>query len=124
MNTFPTTPVPNPIKSNSIDEEKVLSADQATADSQALRSQAQFIDSKTKDQIALTELKKEYAGNVMVFLWFWFGALCISMFIYFVSQLTLSREIPKEVILGMLTSTAVVVGLVGYILKGLFGNNQ
>ena len=87
-------------------------------------AKAKLENAKAEDQIALTKLKGEYAAAIMFFLWFWFGALCLATLTYFSSQLTLNKEIPKEVILGMFTTTAVVVGLVGYILKGLFGNGN
>lgn len=88
------------------------------------KARAKLDDAKAEDQIALTKLKSQYAGAVMFFLWFWFGALCLATLTYFSSQLALNKEIPKEVILGMFTATAIVVGLVGYILKGLFGNGN
>jgi len=92
--------------------------------SEETKAKAKLDNAKAEDQIALTKLKGEYAGAVMIFLWFWFGALCLATLTYFSSQLTLNKEIPKEVIIGMFTATAVVVGLVGYILKGLFGNGK
>ncbi|MFM5394191.1 hypothetical protein ACEUAB_08550 [Aeromonas veronii] len=102
--------------------ESELNAEYAQID--ARKAQAKLDDAKAEDQIALTKLKSQYAGAVMFFLWFWFGALCLATLTYFSSQLALNKEIPKEVILGMFTATAVVVGLVGYILKGLFGNGN
>jgi|GEM_PF-3954206 len=53
----------------------------------------------------------------------WCGLIFIAIFAYFYSLISLDKEIPKEVILGMFTATTVVIGLVGYILKGLFGNS-
>lgn len=78
-------------------------------------AEAQAADTET-----LTELRRSYAGGVMAFLWFWFGAMCLLMMTYLSYQMTLEKDIPKEIIISAFTSTAVVVGLVGYILKGLF----
>lgn len=75
---------------------------------------------KNKDVLALTDLKKKLSQQVIRLMWLWFIVLCIAMTIYFCEQFRYSREIPAEVIIAMLTSTTVVVGLVGLILKGLF----
>lgn len=80
------------------------------------------LDAKTKDQQTLTRLKESLAHSVLFFMWMWCGFVFLGLLTYFTSQLSLGKEIPKEVILGILTSTTVVVGLVGYILKGLFGS--
>lgn len=86
------------------------------------RSELAALDAKTEDQRALTRLKESLAHNVLFFMWMWCGFVFLGLLTYFSAQLTLGKEIPKEVILGMLTSTTVVIGLVGYILKGLFGS--
>jgi membrane-associated HD superfamily phosphohydrolase len=77
-------------------------------------------EAKNKDILALTDLKKKLSVQVIWLMWLWFVVLCIAMAIYFGEQFRYSREIPAEVIIAMLTSTTVVVGLVGLILKGLF----
>ncbi|WP_368164005.1 hypothetical protein [Aeromonas sp. R6-2] len=76
------------------------------------------------DQETLTKLKEDLAHNVLFFMWIWCGLMFLGVMIYFTSQLSLNKEIPKEVILGMFTATTVVVGLVGFILKGLFGSGK
>jgi cation transport ATPase len=76
------------------------------------------------DQETLTKLKEDLAHNVLFFMWIWCGLMFLGVMTYFTSQLSLNKEIPKEVILGMFTATTVVVGLVGFILKGLFGNGK
>ncbi|MDG2779379.1 hypothetical protein P7L92_23400 [Vibrio parahaemolyticus] len=80
------------------------------------------LNAKTEDQRALTRLKESLAHNVLFFMWMWCGFIFLGLMTYFSSQLSLGKEIPKEVILGLLTSTTVVIGLVGFILKGLFGS--
>jgi len=89
-----------------------------------LKAKYRYINALAKDKEELTKLKSSYAGAVMFFMWMWFGALILMTMSYFTYQMTLNREIPKEVIISVFTCTAIVVGLVGYILKGLFGGNQ
>lgn len=101
--------------------ESAINSEQEKAARTRDDAERDLLDSKTNDQKKLTELKDTYAGAVMFFLWMWFGALVLVVLTYFSSQLVLSREIPKEVIIAIFTTTAIVVGLVGYILKGLFG---
>lgn len=79
------------------------------------------LNAQTEDIRALTRLKESLAHNVLFFMWMWCGFVFLGLMTYFTAQITLGNEIPKEVILGLLTSTTVVVGLVGFILKGLFG---
>ena len=79
------------------------------------------LDSLTGDQKKLTELKESLANNVLTFLWVWFSVVTLGFIFYFAHQVSLDKEIPKEVIISIFTCTAVIAGLVGYILKGLFG---
>ena len=94
------------------------------AEVEALKSTARHTDAKTADQKKLTELKETFGAAVMFFLWFWFGALLLGVGIYISTEISLGKEIPKEVIIAMFTTTAVIAGLVGYILKGLFGTKE
>lgn len=94
---------------------KKLSVDEANAD---------LVGAKADDQKVLTRLKESLAYNVLFFMWIWCGLMFLGVMTYFTAQLTLNKEIPKEVVLGMFTATTVVVGLVGFILKGLFGNGK
>lgn len=82
---------------------------------------ARLTNAAAADQEKLTELKEQFAAAILFFLWIWFGALSLVVLTYFSHQMFLEKEIPKEVIISIFTCTAVVVGLVGYILKGLFG---
>jgi hypothetical protein len=95
-----------------------------TASPELSSAEERYLDSKTDDQKKLTELKESYAGAVMIFLWFWFGALILLILTYVSHLIATDKEIPKEVIIAAFTCTAVVVGLVGYILKGLFGSKE
>lgn len=90
------------------------------------RAQAEIdhIQANTADVTQLTKLKKSLAAHVIWLMWLWFSALVLSVSLYFYSHLSFHRDIPKEVILGLLTSTTIVFGLVGFILKGLFGSKD
>jgi len=92
------------------------------AKTEETKSKAKLNNALAHDQEALTKLKGDFAAGIMIFLWFWFGALVLFILTYYTHQMTLGKEIPKEVIISAFTCTAVVVGLVGYILKGLFGS--
>ncbi|EGR1057213.1 hypothetical protein EFU43_18590 [Vibrio cholerae] len=84
-------------------------------------AEARHMNAMAADQETLTELKKNLAGQTMFFMWFWFGALCLLVLTYCTYLLGTGKEIPKEIIIAAFTSSTVVVGLVGFILKGLFG---
>lgn len=105
---------PQQLDSSEQDIKHELSSDEQAAN-------ARLANATAADKEKLTELKESLAYNVLFFMWLWCGLMFLGVIIYFTSQLTLNKEIPKEVILGMFTATSVVVGLVGYILKGLFG---
>lgn len=86
------------------------------------KAQIRLTNAAAADQEKLTELKESYAGAVLFFMWVWFGALCLFVISYSAYQMYSGIGIPKEVAISFFTCTAVVVGLVGYILKGLFGS--
>lgn len=92
------------------------------ADDEHAKAQARIVNAAAADQEKLTELKETYASAILCFLWFWCAALFVMVTGYFVHQVVLGQAVPKEVIISIFTCTAVVVGLVGYILKGLFGS--
>lgn len=114
-----TTAVKEPISLDSSEQDIKL---QLSSDEQAAKTRLTHADAADKEK--LTELKESLAYNVLFFMWLWCGLMFLGVIIYFTSQLSLNKEIPKEVILGMFTATSVVVGLVGYILKGLFGGKE
>jgi len=102
-------------------EEDVLASQEKRTEEEA---KVDHLDAKTHDQKTLTALKGKYAEAVMNFLWTWFFAVFLAVFFYYLHQVSLEREIPKEVIISIITSTAVIAGLVGYIVKGLFGTSK
>ncbi|ELV8618477.1 hypothetical protein QNE76_004117 [Vibrio vulnificus] len=86
-----------------------------------LQANNRSVNADAADKEVLTELKKSLAGQTMFFMWFWFGALCLLVITYVTYVLGTGKEIPKEIIIAAFTSSTVIVGLVGFILKGLFG---
>lgn len=118
-----TTPFDSAVKepANLDQSEQEIKAE-LSADAQLAKNRLVHADAADKEK--LTELKESLAHNVLFFMWIWCGLMFLGVMIYFTSQLTLNKEIPKEVILGMFTATTVVVGLVGFILKGLFGGKE
>jgi hypothetical protein len=88
------------------------------------KAEAKKTDAQAEDIKALTELKKDLAGSVLFFMYMWFGALILLVVMYVAAQTAMNKEVPKEVIIAAFTTSAVVLGLVGYILKGLFGSKE
>ena len=86
------------------------------------KAQIRLANATAADQEKLTELKESYASSILLFMRMWAVAVAIAVATYFSHQMFLGKEIPKEVIISLFTCTAVVIGLVGYILKGLFGS--
>lgn len=108
-------------KHNNIhDSEHDIVASQAL-DEEA-KAHARLTHATAADQEKLTELKEFYAGAVLRFMWVWFVMLVATTGVYFIVQIISGKGIPKEVMISLFTCTAVVIGLVGYILKGLFGS--
>ncbi|MFC4654908.1 hypothetical protein ACFO3I_07775 [Rheinheimera marina] len=87
---------------------------------QRARAETDGVRAKTEDTRTSTELKRSLSAHVLWLMWLWFIALWTVVAFYMCEQFDYSREVPPEVIIALLTSTTVVVGLVGYILKGLF----
>ena len=88
------------------------------------RSQIKKSDAETNDIKALTKIKKNIVDQTLFFTKIWIGLNIIFTIIYFGHQILLCREIPKEVMIAIFSTTAIVVGLVGFILKGLFGSRS
>ena len=93
------------------------------SDDDHAKAQIRLAHAAAADQEKLTELKERYAKAILTFMWGWFAAVIVAVGVYFWHQITSAEQVPKEVIISLFTCTAVVVGLVGYILKGLFGSN-
>lgn len=60
---------------------------------------------------------------VAVLLWVWMSFLFDSVDYYFSQMKELKQEIPSEVMLAVIGAGATIVGLMGFILKGLFKSN-
>lgn len=112
----------NTSPSSNLSEEDVMNELNSDVYIQKLQAEIATIHAQTEDTKLLTNMKKSYARSVMKFLWMWAIVLSGFLLSYFYYTMSKGDEIPKEVIISMLTCTAVVVGLVGYVIKGLFGN--
>ena len=75
---------------------------------------------KAADIEADIKLKRGLSIAITIFMGVWTGIIFYLINKYFNYQICLRKEIPKEVIASILASTSIVVGLVGYMLKGLF----
>jgi len=69
-------------------------------------------------------LKEDLARHVFLFMCWWCVVVVFGLLYYMNHQVKLNLPIPETVALAMLTSMTIVVGLVGFILKGLFGVND
>lgn len=102
-----------------------------STEDQLLQSESKRDSSRTKEDAERdsldsdTKLKKELASRTFSFMER-FVCLIFIFVIYYICYFAWFRlEIPKEVIIALITtSLATVIGLVGFILKGLFGAKE
>ena len=102
------------------------STDEEILSSEDKRDIARTIDDARRDSLDSDRaLKEKLAFKTFRFMQS-FVALIFVFVIYYVCYFAWFRlEIPKEVIIALITtSLAAVVGLVGFILKGLFGSRN
>lgn len=86
-----------------------------------LKASTRKANAEAGDVETLTDLKRDLSRSVVMSMWLWFVGLFIFVAVYLYSQICVQQlEVPKEVIIAMFTASTLVVGLVGYILKGLF----
>ena len=78
------------------------------------------LNAETKDKKQLTKLKKLYAEKTFHFMQTWCISVGILILFYVASVFDKEEVIPPEVMIAAFTSTTVVVGLVGFMIKGLF----
>lgn len=72
----------------------------------------------TRDKHSQTKLREELAGRVFTFMERWCAYVALIFWLYFSTK---KGDIPPEVMIALLTTTTVsVIGLVGFIVKGLF----
>ena len=95
------------------DEEDIVKEEERRTKEQAEVSR---IDTETK-------LKKKLAYKTFSFMERFVNFIGILLIVYVAHFIANTKEIPKEVMIALITTTlAAVVGLVGFILKGLFGS--
>ncbi len=84
------------------------------------KSEVQINEAITKNIQALTRIKKEYADKIydyMIRFTLFFG---ITFLLYVCQHFALQQPIPESVMIAFLTTTFVtVLGLVGFIIKGI-----
>jgi hypothetical protein len=109
-----------------VKDENQFNDDQSRSEGEieALKAKTRGENARAADQEALTKLKTNLATSVLGFMFNWSLLIGLGVGIYFYHQVHSDKEIPKEIILGMFTATTVVIGLVGFILKGLFGTSS
>lgn len=87
----------------------------------ALDAAADHLDAQTRDIKALTEIKKEYAKKTFAFMVRFVNFIGLIMIVYVAHFIVNKKAIPESVMIALITTTlATVIGLVGFILQGLF----
>lgn len=100
------------------EENALISVDQSTADSLITRTEAAQRQAETRDKESQTKLREQLASRVFVFMERWCAFVAINFWIYVATK---KGDIPAEVMIALLTTTTVsVIGLVGFIVQGLF----
>ena len=80
-------------------------------------------NAEAADQEALTGIKKDYANKIFWFMVSFAIFVAIILSLYFYQHISSGTIPPESVIIALITTTfATVVGLVGFIVKGLFGS--
>ncbi|HDY7818069.1 hypothetical protein [Vibrio vulnificus] len=91
----------------------------AEADAAKVKADACYTDAQTELEKAKTEIMRWIAKETFFFMKCWCGFVAIIFWMYFGTK---QGDIEKEVIIALLgTTTISIVGLVGFIVRGLFG---
>ncbi|PWK52860.1 hypothetical protein [Pleionea mediterranea] len=108
---------------NDTNNEQELSDDVQELEIGKLKAEIDGLKAKNEDSRNDTKLKKKLAERTFRFME-GFVTLIFVYLTYYICYFTWYRmEVPKEVVIALITtSLAAVVGLVGFILKGLFGS--
>ncbi|HAU4890076.1 hypothetical protein [Aeromonas hydrophila] len=100
------------------EEENALTVDQSEADLLIARAEAALRQAETRDKESQTKLRELLADRVFVFMERWCAFVALNFWIYVATK---KGDIPAEVMIALLTTTTVsVIGLVGFIVQGLF----
>jgi len=90
-----------------------------------LREETNQIKANVEEKKSNTKLKEDLAWRTFKFMESFVCLIFVFLIYYFCYFAYNNEEIPKEVIIALITtSLAAVVGLVGFILKGLFGSKE
>jgi len=105
--------------------EAEIKADAESIEISKLREEINQIKANIAETKSNTELKKKLAWKTFRFMEGFVCLIFVFLLYYFCYFAYNNEEVPKEVIIALITtSLAAVVGLVGFILKGLFGSKE
>lgn len=101
------------------EEEEAFGEDDQTQTGQLIaRAEAASKHADTQDKQSQTRLREQLAGRVFTFMERWCAFVAIIFWMYFSTK---KGDIPSEVMIALLTTTTVsVIGLVGFVVQGLF----
>ncbi|WP_223175727.1 hypothetical protein [Photobacterium damselae] len=104
------------------DNQVVGDAAMKQAEAAVKQEEANHLKAKTKSLETDNDIKKWIAEKTFNFMAWWCGFVALMVFMYFGSK---KGNVEKEVIIALMgTTTISVVGLVGFIVKGLFGSKD
>ncbi|HIF9228983.1 TPA: hypothetical protein ACX6S2_002744 [Photobacterium damselae] len=104
------------------DNQAVGDAAMKQAEAAVKQEEANHLKAKTKSLETDNDIKKWIAEKTFNFMAWWCGFVALMVFMYFGSK---KGNVEKEVIIALMgTTTISVVGLVGFIVKGLFGSKD
>ncbi|EGS7961479.1 hypothetical protein [Vibrio cholerae] len=89
------------------------------------RANIRLTNSQAHDNEKLTEIKETLAHKTFKFMEIFAFFAAVVFWIYISLYLSKGEPIPEKVMIAFITTTlATVIGLVGFILKGLFGTSK
>ncbi|MDK9424793.1 hypothetical protein [Vibrio parahaemolyticus] len=90
-----------------------------------MRAKIRLTNSQAHDNEKLTEIKETLAHKTFKFMEIFAFFAAVVFWIYISLHLSKGEPIPEKVMIAFITTTlATVIGLVGFILKGLFGTSK
>ena len=100
-------------------EEEAFSQDDQTGTGQLIaRAEAASKHADTQDKQSQTRLREQLAERVFTFMERWCAYVALIFWIYISTK---EGDVPSEVMIALLTTTTVsVIGLVGFVVQGLF----
>ncbi|WP_421148913.1 hypothetical protein [Aeromonas dhakensis] len=96
--------------------------DQTDTDKMIARAGVLSTHADTQDKKSQTRLREQLTSRVFTFMERWCAYVALIFWLYFSTK---KGDVPSEVMIALLTTTTVsVIGLVGFIVKGLFKTND